>query len=457
MEQIFNYIDKQKQGFQTELIDFLSIPSISSIPEHKPDMEKCANWLVEHIKNIGIQDVKIVPTEGHSIVLAKWNGAGKTAPNVMIYGHYDVQPVDPLELWDSPPFEPQIHDGKIWARGTADDKGQLFCHLKAIEAYFKTNTPLPCNILLLFEGEEECGSSNLDKFIIENAKELQCDTVIVSDTEWFAPGLPSICYGLRGISYVEVTVTGPNRDLHSGTFGGGIDNPLNTLCWMVAQLKDRYGRITIPGFYNDVIPLSTVERNEFLRLPFNEAEYCADLEVAGVNGEYGYTTLERTWARPSLDLNGISGGYTGEGAKTILPTSATAKISMRLVPHQKYEDICDKIAAFLLKISPPTVKTEVKILHGGNPVLVPMDSPGVQAAKIAYKKAFDVDPVFMREGGSIPIVELFDNVLNAPTVLMGFGLPSDNIHSPNENYSLDNFFGGIKTSAIFFDEFAKQK
>jgi len=457
MEKVFSFIDNQKDKFLSELIDFLSIPSISSEPAYKQDMDRCCGWLADNLKSIGFDDVRIVPTDGHSIILAKWNGAGKEAPTVLIYGHYDVQPVDPLGLWISPPFSPRIHNGKIWARGTADDKGQLFCHVKALESFFKSGSPIPCNIILLFEGEEECGSNNLDKFIIENAKDLQCDTVLVSDTEWFAPGLPSICYSLRGISYIEVTVTGPNRDLHSGSYGGGIDNPLNVLCQMVAQLKDSYGRITIPGFYDNVIPLSQEERQEFLRLPFNETEYCDDLGISSVNGEFGYTTLERVWARPTLDLNGIYGGYTGDGAKTILPTKATAKISMRLVPRQKSKDIGEKIAAYLKKIAPPTVKVDATVLHGGNPVLVPMDSPGVQAAKIAYKEAFNVDPVFMREGGSIPIVELFDEVLHSPTVLMGFGLPNDNVHSPNESYSLDNFFGGIKTSAVFLNEFSKMK
>lgn len=455
MEAVFNYIEKQKQWFQTELMEFLGIPSISSVPAHKPDMVRCATWLADHIRNIGFNDIKIVPTEGHSIILGKWNGAGKEAPTVLIYGHYDVQPVDPLDLWQSPPFSPVIHDGKIWARGSADDKGQLFCHLKAIESYFKTNTLLPCNIILLFEGEEECGSNNLDRFIIENAKDLQCDTVLISDTEWFAPGMPSICYALRGISYFEVTVTGPNRDLHSGSYGGSVDNPLNVLCSMVAGLKDSYGRITIPGFYDKVKNLEMQERLEFLRLPHNEAAYCKDLGIAGVKGEYGYTTLERIWARPTLDLNGIYGGYTGEGAKTILPTKATAKISTRLVPHQTHDEIAEKFVRHIMSIAPPTVKVDVKVLHGGNPVLVPMNSKGVKAAKNAYMKAFDTEPVYMREGGSIPIVELFDKVLKAPVVLMGFGLPDDNVHSPNESFSIDNFFGGIKTSAIFMNEFSK--
>ena len=452
MKEIINYIEKNKERFMNELLDFLRIPSISSEPENKADVLKAAGWLSNNIKSSGINDVTIYPTAGHPIVYAQLLDAGENAPTILIYGHYDVQPVDPLELWDSPPFEPVIKNGKIFARGTADDKGQLFMHVKSVEAWLKTVGKLPVNVKFLIEGEEECGSNNLDIFIESHAELLKCDTVIVSDTEWFAPGLPSICYSLRGLSYVEVTVTGPNRDLHSGTFGGGVDNPLNVLCWLVSQLKDVYGRIAIPGFYDNVLNLTKEERDGFKELPFNLEEYCKDLDVADVYGENGYTTLERVWARPTLDLNGIVGGYTGEGAKTILPSKASAKISMRLVPHQTHTEISEKIAKYLKQLAPPTVKLEVNVLHGGNPILVPRDSDGVKAAIEALKEAFGVDPVFMREGGSIPIVALFDSVLHAPTVLMGMGLPSDNIHSPNENYSVDNFYGGIKASAIFFDK-----
>lgn len=454
MDKILNYIELNKEKHLNELIEFLKIPSISAVPAHNPDVERCAEWLSGHIKTIGFDDVRLINTPGHPIVFAQWLGAVENAKTVLIYGHYDVQPVEPLDEWNSEPFNPVVHDGKIWARGTADDKGQVFVHLKALEAYHRVNGKFPVNIKLLIEGEEEAGSSNLDDFIVNNAELLACDTVIISDTEWITPTAPSICVGLRGISFIEVTVHGPNRDVHSGSYGGGIDNPLNVLCRMVSQLTDCYGRITIPGFYDDVLDLSDEERMEFKKLPYNESEYCADLGIKGVNGEYGFTTLERVSARPTLDLNGIFGGYTGEGAKTIIPAKATAKISMRLVPNQKGKDITEKIVKYLKKLAPPTVSIEVKGLHGANPVLIPVSNNGVKACITAFKKAFGADTLFMREGGSIPVVELFDTVLHAPSVLMGLGLPSDLIHSPNENFDLKNFYGGIKASAIFFDEFS---
>jgi acetylornithine deacetylase/succinyl-diaminopimelate desuccinylase-like protein len=455
MNKIISYIEKNKEKHLDELFEFLRIPSISSVPDNALHVRECALWLVENIKNFGIEDCKLMETHGHPIVYGQWLGAGENAPTVLIYGHYDVQPVDPLELWKSKPFEPVIRNGKIFGRGTSDDKGQVFAHLKAIESHLTVDGKLPVNIKLLIEGEEECGSNHLEEFINQNTELLKCDTVLISDTEWFAEGLPSICYSLRGISFIEVFVTGPNRDLHSGTFGGAVDNPILVLAGMIAKLKDEYGRIRIPGFYDDVLDLTIEERDGFKKLPFNEKEYCEDLDIQGVNGEFGYTTLERTWARPSLDINGIIGGYTGEGAKTVLPTTASAKISMRLVPHQNYNDITEKVTKYLQSIAPPTVKIKVNALHGGNPVLVPRDSIGVKAAMKALETAFGVEPVFMREGGSIPIVNVFGLELKAPTVLMGLGLPADNIHSPNESFAVDNFYGGIKASAIFFDEYAK--
>jgi len=366
-----------------------------------------------------------------------------------------VQPVDPVELWTSKPFEPEIRNGKIWARGTADDKGQLFCHVKAIESHFKANGKLPVNVKILFEGEEEAMESHLDDFIIQNAKLLSCDTAVISDTEWFTEGLPTICYGLRGITLAEVTVTGPNRDVHSGSFGGGIDNPLNVLCWMVTQLRDRYGRIRVPGFYDNIVELTDEEREAFKLLPYDEKLYCEDLGINSVFGEIGYSTLERVWARPSLDLNGIVGGYTGEGAKTIIPSKASAKISMRLVPNQEPEDIANKIEFYLKLIAPPTVKVEVIAKAGGKPVLTPLNDPAIKAASRALKLAFGKEPVFMREGGSIPVAELFQSVLKANTIFIGFGLPTDNIHSPNENFDLNNFYNGIKAIAYFLDESSK--
>ncbi|MCO5252232.1 MAG: dipeptidase [Candidatus Kapabacteria bacterium] len=455
MSDYIQFIESNKDRFFTELVDFLKIPSVSSQTEHNQDTRKAADWLVTQLNDIGMPRVELYETAGHPVVYAEDLRAGADAKTVLIYGHYDVQPVDPIELWNSPPFEPVVNNGKIYARGSSDDKGQVFAHIKAVEAYQKTNAKLPVNVKFMIEGEEECGSNNLDVFIRKHKEMLKCDTVMVSDTEWFAEGLPSICYSLRGLSYIEITVTGPNRDLHSGTYGGAVDNPLNVLCDIISSLKDKYGRITIPGFYDDVKPLTSEEREGFAKLPFNYEEYTEELGVAEGNGEFGFTTLERTWARPTLDLNGIYGGYTGEGAKTILPSKASAKISMRLVPYQNHEDITAKITNHLKAITPPTVKLDITPLHGGNPVMIELESEGLNAAKRAMNRAFGKDPIMMREGGSIPIVEMFGSELNAPTILMGIGLPSDNIHSPNESFSIDNFFGGIKASAIFLEEFAK--
>ncbi|PKL85527.1 MAG: dipeptidase [Ignavibacteriae bacterium HGW-Ignavibacteriae-1] len=455
MSDYIQFIESNKDRFFSELVEFLKIPSVSSQTEHNQDTRKAADWLVTQLNDIGMPRVELYETAGHPVVYAEDLRAGADAKTVLIYGHYDVQPVDPIELWNSPPFEPVVNNGKIYARGSSDDKGQVFAHIKAVEAYQKTNGCLPVNIKFMIEGEEECGSNNLDVFIRQHKDMLKCDTVMVSDTEWFAEGLPSICYSLRGLSYIEITVTGPNRDLHSGTYGGAVDNPLNVLCDIVSSLKDKYGRITIPGFYDDVKPLTSEEREGFAKLPFNYEEYTEELGVAEGNGEFGFTTLERTWARPTLDLNGIYGGYTGEGAKTILPSKASAKISMRLVPYQNHEDITAKITNHLKSITPPTVKLDITPLHGGNPVMIELESDGLNAAKRAMNRAFGKDPIMMREGGSIPIVEMFGSELKAPTILMGIGLPSDNIHSPNESFSIDNFFGGIKASAIFLEEFAK--
>ena len=343
MKEVLQFISNNEMRYLDELFEFLKIQSISSVPEHKPDIEKCALWVIDALKKAGIDDVRLYPTPGHPIVFGQWLEAGDQAPTVLIYGHYDVQPVDPLELWDTPPFEPQIRNGKIYARGSADDKGQMYIHIKAAEAFLANQGKLPVNLKFIFEGEEEAGSSNLDDFIKNNADLLKCDTVVISDTEWLAEGLPSICYALRGICFVEITLTGPNRDLHSGSYGGAVDNPANVLAWLISQLHDKYGRITIPGFYDDVKVLTEDEHKGFLELPYNESEYCKDLDVKNLTGEIGYTTYERTWVRPSLDINGIWGGYTGIGAKTIIPSKASAKISMRLVPNQKSEVISKKV------------------------------------------------------------------------------------------------------------------
>ncbi len=455
MDKILNYIENNKDRHLKELIEFLKFKSISSKSEHRNDMLNAAKWLFNNMKNTGIDYVEIIPTKGHPIIYGEWLKAGVNKPTVLIYGHYDVQPVEPLELWDSDPFEPVIRNGKIFARGSADDKGQMFTHVKAVEAYLQTVGELPVNVKFLIEGEEEAGSSNLDKFILNNQEQLKADIALISDTEWFAKDMPTICYGLRGITFFEMTLTGPNRDLHSGSFGGAVDNPINVLANIIAKLKDEYGRITIPGFYDDVQELPLSERKEFEKLPFNLEDYKKDLGINEVYGEIGFTTLERTWIRPSLDINGIFGGYTGEGAKTVLPSKATAKISMRLVPNQKADDIAEKVRKYIKQLVPPTMKLELEVLHGGNPVVVPFDSKAVKTAEVALRKAFNKEVVYMREGGSIPVTELFQDVLNAQPILMGLGLPSDNIHSPNENFEIENFFGGIRASAYYLNELVK--
>ncbi len=454
LENVLNYIENNKEKHLSELFELLSIKSISSLPEHDGDTLDAAEWMVNNIKSIGISNVELHETKGHPVIFAE-RIENPSFETVLIYGHYDVQPVDPLDLWHSDPFKPEIRDGKIYCRGSSDDKGQLFAHIKALEAILATNGNLPVNIKLLIEGEEECGSDNLEHFIRANTEKLKCDLVLISDTEWFSEELPSICYSLRGISYVEVYVKGPNRDLHSGTYGGAVDNPINVLCNMIARLKDNYGKITIPGFYDDVAELTEEERKGFLELPFDLDAYKKDLDIAEVYGENGYTTIERASGRPTLDINGIKGGFIGSGAKTVLPSEASAKISMRLVPNQNASDITGKISRYLKEIAPATVKVEVSVLHGGNPVMVPRDGKGVKAATTAMEKAFGKTPAFTREGGSIPIVELFGLELNAPTVLMAFGLPGDNIHSPNESFALANYHGGIKASVLFFDEYIK--
>lgn len=465
-KKLLDYLEIEKENHLMQLIDLLKIPTISSDSKFNSAMKRGATWLQNHIKEIGFNNVTIIENrekitdinhyisnnkKGHPIVYGEWLEAGPNAKTILIYGHYDVQPVDPLNLWETLPFEPTIRNGKIYARGSSDDKGQFFCHLKALEAHMKLFGKLPVNVKILLEGEEESDSS-LDEFIINNKELLKCDYAVISDTEWFAPNIPSICYALRGIAYVEVKVTGPNRDLHSGTFGGAVDNPIQVLASMISKLKDERGRITIPNFYDDVLELTEEERNEFKKLPFDEENYKKDLGVAALSGEEGYSTLERTWARPSLDVHGITGGYTGEGAKTVLPSWASAKMSTRIVSLQKPSEISKKLADYLRAIAPPTVKVEVDELHYGAPVLVNMHSEGITAAIKAFKKAFNTQKVvFMREGGSIPIVSVFENELNAPSILMGFGLPDDNIHSPNESFALENFFGGIRTAALFYD------
>ena len=457
MKNIVDFIDSNKERYLNELKEFLSYPSISNDAAHKKDVEKCARYLKQHLEKIGMENAEVYPTAGHPVVYADWLHAGKDKPTALIYGHYDVQPVDPVELWTSPPFEAEVRGENIYARGAADDKGQVMVHLKALEAHLKNNKSLPVNLKIIIEGEEEIGSMHLDDFIIKHKDLLKADVVIISDTAMYDKGYPAIGYALRGLCYMQVELTGPNRDLHSGQFGGAVENPINALAKMITKLKDDKGRILIDGFYDDVLPVSEEERAEFKKLPFDDNKYMNSLGVAELFGEEGYSTLERLWTRPTLDCNGIWGGFTGEGAKTVLPSKAYAKISMRLVPNQEPDKIERLFTAYIKKIAPKSVKVTVKGLHHGKPAITPIDSKWVKAAYEAMKQAFGKEPVFIREGGSIPIVVTFQDILKAPSVLLGFGLPDENAHSPDENMNLDNFYNGIKTSSIFYNELANLK
>ena len=455
MEKILNYIAGNKENFVEQLKEFLKIPSISTNPENVKDMKTCAEFVEKEMKSAGLENVKIMETPGHPVVYGEWLHAGEDKPTILIYGHYDVQPVDPVDLWTDPPFSATIRDGKIYARGAVDDKGQVFIHFKSIESHMKNNGSLPVNIKMLIEGEEEIGSVNLDNFIIKNKELLKCDYVVISDTGMIDSETPSICYGLRGLAYMQVEVTGPNRDLHSGEFGGAVDNPINALAHIICKLKDDKGKILIDGFYDDVIELSDAEREEYKKLPFDEAKYKKDLGIDELFGEEGYSTLERDSARPTLDCNGIWGGFQGEGAKTVLPSKAYAKISMRLVPDQEPEKIEKLFTEYVNKISPKSVKVKIKSLHGGKGAITPIDSPGMEAAVTAMEKGFGKKPLFTRGGGSIPVVSSFQSILNAPTILLGFGLPDENIHSPDEHFNLINFHRGILSISHFYNEIAK--
>lgn len=454
MDKITGYINSRKEQYVEELKDFLRIPSISTLADHKTDMRKAADFVAAKLKEAGLQNVKKIETKGHPLVYGDWLHA-ENKPTVLIYGHYDVQPVDPLNLWDSPPFEPVIKDNKIYARGATDDKGQMYVHIKSVEAFFKTVGKLPVNVKFLIEGEEEIGSHSLEEFVNKNADTLKCDAVLISDTSLFGPGIPTLTYGLRGLSYLQIEVIGPNKDLHSGTFGGAVDNPINVLAEIISKLKNKDGKITVPGFYEDVIKLTKKERDNFKALPFSAKQFAGSIGVRQLKGEKGYTTYERTWARPSLDCNGILGGFTGDGAKTVLPSRAMAKVSMRLVPDQNPKKIAKLFKNYIKNIAPKTVKVEVKDLHGAYPIVSPLDAKATISASEALSKVFGKKTVFMREGGSIPIVVVFSRKLKAPVVMMGIGLNSENLHSPNEHFNLTHFHLGILSSAHFFDIYSK--
>ncbi len=454
--QVWNeYLAQNKQRFLDELLELLRIPSVSADSKYKQDVARCAEAVKEAMLNAGCDKAEICPTAGHPIVYGE-KIKDPALPTVLVYGHYDVQPPDPLDLWDSPPFEPVIKDGKIFARGACDDKGQMYMHIKALETMVKTDS-LPCNVKLMIEGEEEVGSDNLGKFLEANTEKLKADIVLISDTSMISMEHPSIESGLRGLTYMEVEVTGPDRDLHSGVYGGAVANPVNQLCKMIASLHDENNHITIPGFYDKVLELSAEQREDLNKAPFDLEEYKKDLHIGEEWGEKGYTTLERTGIRPTLDVNGIWGGYTGEGAKTVLPSKAFAKISMRLVPNQQSKEIEKLFKTHFEKIAPEGVTVKVKHHHGGEPVVTPTDSPAYQAAAKAIKATFSKDPIPTRGGGSIPIVALFESVLGLKTVLMGFGLDNDNIHSPNEKYDVVNYYKGIETIPYFHKYFAESQ
>lgn len=455
MATIDEYLAAEAPRFEEELCEFLRIPSVSADPERKADMERAAAWVADQFHQLGFRN-EVISTHGHPLVYGESpHVAG--APTALVYGHYDVQPPDPLEKWTSPPFEPVRREGSVYARGATDDKGQMLTHVKSAEAWVRARGGLPINLKYVIEGEEEVGSRALEEFIEAQADRLRCDCVVISDGGKFSRDIPAITYGLRGIAYYELFVRGPNRDLHSGTFGGSVTNPANALTQILSAMIDRRGKVRIPGFYDDVVPLTDRERREFAALPFDEANYFAEIGVSGAIGEEGYTTLERRWARPTFDICGIGGGYQGVGAKTVLPAAAAAKFSFRLVPHQDPAKVTAALRAWLAEACPPGATWELIDHHGSPGVLVPLDSPYIAAAARAIEHAFGRKPVYTREGGSIPIVLNFYQALKADTLLLGWGQDDDNTHSPNEKFSLDDFHRGIKASARLWEELAAMK
>ncbi len=461
MSELKTYIDANKERFVNELLDLLRIPSVSADPKYKADVLRTADAVADSLRKAGAENVEICQTAGYPIVYAD-KMIDPSKPTVLVYGHYDVQPADPINLWDSPPFEPvikttKVHpQGAIFARGSCDDKGQMYMHVKAFEAMMATNT-LTCNVKFMIEGEEEVGSENLGVFVAANRARLKCDVILVSDTSVIANDIPSITTGLRGLSYLEVEVTGPNRDLHSGVYGGAVPNPINVLCDMISSMHDENRHITIPGFYDKVLELSAQERTDMAKTPFSQQEYNDELKIAEEMGEKGFTTIERASVRPTLDVNGIWGGYIGEGAKTVLPSKAFAKISMRLVPNQVSNEITELFSKHFNAIAPKGVKVEVRPHHGGEPAVVPTDSIEYKASALAMEETYGKKPIPSRGGGSIPIVALFEKELQVKTVLMGFGLDTDDIHSPNEHYGLFNYYKGIETIPMFYKHYAELK
>ncbi len=453
MTDIKTYVEENQSRFLEELFGLLRIPSISPDPQHKNDMKRAADYVCHALKEAGADEAKVISTRGNPVVYGE-KTIGKGKPTVLVYGHYDVMPVEPLESWKSSPFEPEIRDGRIWARGANDDKGQLFMHLKAFEYLVRSQT-LECNVKFMIEGEEEIGSESLKEFCIQNKEMLSADIILVSDTSMIEENIPSITVGLRGICYFEVEISGPNRELHSGLYGGAVVNPANALAKIIAKLTDNQYKVNIPGFYDDVEEISESERNELNKTPFRLEEFKDSIGISDAAGETGYSTLERLGIRPSLDVNGIWGGYTGEGTKTIIPSKAYAKISTRLVPHQQPEKIRGLFEKYLLQIAPEGINVTVKYLHGGAGYVSPVSSKAYHAASMAYEKVFGKKPIPVRSGGSIPIIAEFERLLGLKSILMGFGLDSDAIHSPNENFRLNVFLKGIETISHFYSFFSE--
>lgn len=455
MEEVLQFARENQESNLEELLTFLAIPSVSTQPKHQPDVRQAANWLAGKMSEAGMENIQVIEYGGHPLVYSDWLHAGESAPTVLIYGHYDVQPAEPFDLWQSHPFEPQLRDEFIYARGASDDKGQLYIHVKAVEAYLETSGTLPVNVKFIVEGEEEVGGESLTAFLPENEELLAADVVLISDTAMLSPELPTIVYGLRGNVYTFLDIKGPERDLHSGSYGGGIDNPLNALGHIIARLKDKDGHILVPGFYDRVRPLSEAEREMLNEVPFDEAAWLEESGAPQSWGEPEFSIPERLGIRPTLDVNGIIGGYTGPGRKTVLPSSAHAKISMRLVPDQDPQEIAALYTEYIKTIAPPSVTVEVTICSTNAPSISELNSPAMKAASGAYYKVFGRNPVYIREGGSIPVVAQFQDILGMETVMMGFGLPDDHIHSPNERFYLPNYYNGILTGINFLAEYAE--
>jgi len=454
MDSVLDYLRRNQKRFVEELCEYVRFPSVSAQPQHRKDMEACAGWLVRHCRRIGL-DAKLCPTAGHPVVMARTPGAKSSRRrHFMVYGHYDVQPPEPFELWQTPPFEPSIRGCSLFARGACDNKGQNLAHLKAVEAYLKTGTELPCDLTFVIEGEEEVGSSSLAGFLRTHRAELRCDAVVVSDTGIPAKNLPALTYALRGIAAFEIIVRGPARDLHSGIFGGAVQNPALALAQMLAKVHDVKGHITVPGFYDDVVALTAFERKQLARLPFHREPFRKFLGVPELFGEHGFTPDEQRTARPTFEINGLTSGYQGEGSKTIVPAWARAKATTRLVPNQQPAKVIKAVHAFLKKHCPPTVSLEIKSGHGAEAYMVSPKSATAQAALRALRKAFGCEPVLIREGGSIPIVNQFKHILGADTLLLGLALPDDNAHSPNEKFDLDLFASGQRMGALLWQELA---